>query len=108
MAILLRRAGFHDITVVDREDGVGGTWRINTYPGLACDVKSHLHSYSFALNPQWSRMRSGQQEILQYFERCAEQYGVQPYLRLGTDIRAARWDDRTRRWRPDHRSGRTP
>lgn len=85
LAILLKRAGFHDITIFDREDGVGGTWRINTYPGLACEVKSHLYSYSFALNPHWSRLWSGQPEILEY-ERCAEQYGLQPYLRLGTEI----------------------
>ena len=55
---LLSRAGFRDFTIFDREDGVGGTWRINTYPGLACDVKSHLYSYSFDLNAHWSRLWS--------------------------------------------------
>ena len=50
LGIFLRKAGFGDFTIFDREDGVGGTWRINTYPGLACDVKSHLYSYSFDLN----------------------------------------------------------
>jgi cyclohexanone monooxygenase len=98
LGILLGRAGFHDFTIFDREDGVGGTWRINTYPGLACDVKSHLYSYSFDLNPHWSRLWSGQREILEYFERCVTEQGLQPHLRLGTEIRAARWDDRTRRW----------
>jgi cyclohexanone monooxygenase len=98
LGILLARAGFHDFTIFDREDGVGGTWRINTYPGLACDVKSHLYSYSFDLNPHWSRLWSGQREILEYFERCVTEQGLQPHLRLGTEIRAARWDDRTRRW----------
>ena len=71
LGIFLRRNGFRDFTIFDREDGVGGTWRINTYPGLACDVKSHLYSYSFDLNARWSRLWSGQQEILGYFERCA-------------------------------------
>lgn len=99
LGILLRRAGFDDITIFDRENGVGGTWRINTYPGLACDVKSHLYSYSFALNARWSRLWSGQPEILDYFERCAQQYGLHPYLRLDTEIRSARWDGRTLRWR---------
>ena len=79
--ILLARAGFHDFTIFDREDGVGGTWRINTYPGLACDVKSHLYSYSFDLNPHWSRLWSGQREILEYFERCVAEQGLQPHFR---------------------------
>lgn len=63
LGILLSQAGFGDFTIFDREDGVGGTWRINTYPGLACDVKSHLYSYSFDLNAHWSRLWSGQPEI---------------------------------------------
>ena len=69
LGIFLRKAGFGDFTIFDREDGVGGTWRINTYPGLACDVKSHLYSFSFDLNANWSRLWSGQPEILEYFER---------------------------------------
>ena len=76
----------------DREDGVGGTWRINTYPGLACDVKSHLYSYSFDLNANWSRMWSGQPEILHYFEQCARRYELAPNLKLNTEITAAHWD----------------
>ncbi|BBZ11184.1 flavin-containing monooxygenase [Mycobacterium branderi] len=99
LGILLRRAGFRDFTIFDREDGVGGTWRINTYPGLACDVKSHLYSYSFELNPHWSRLWSGQPEILAYFERCAEQYGLEPHVRLCTEIRSAHWDADTQQWR---------
>jgi cyclohexanone monooxygenase len=98
LGILLARAGFRDFTIFDREDGVGGTWRINTYPGLACDVKSHLYSYSFDLNPHWSRLWSPQPEILQYFERCVEDQGLQPHLRLGTEIRSARWDADAQRW----------
>jgi cyclohexanone monooxygenase len=99
LGILLTRAGFHDFTIFDREDGVGGTWRINTYPGLACDVKSHLYSYSFDLNPHWSRLWSGQREILRYFERCASDGGLHPHLRLGTEIRSAHWLEPSRRWR---------
>ncbi|OMC13597.1 NAD(P)/FAD-dependent oxidoreductase [Mycobacterium sp. SP-6446] len=98
LGILLKRAGFHDFTVFDREDDVGGTWRINTYPGLACDVKSHLYSYSFDLNPHWSRLWSPQPEILAYFERCADEYGLRPHLKLRTEIRSASWDDDTQRW----------
>lgn len=98
MGILLARAGFRDFTIFDREDGVGGTWRINRYPGLACDVKSHLYSYSFQPNPGWSRLWSGQPEILQYFERCARDHRLQPHLRLQTEVRSAHWDGQTRRW----------
>ena len=76
LGILLSRAGFRDFAIFDREDDVGGTWRINTYPGLACDVKSHLYSYSFELNPDWSRLWSAQPEILAYFQRCADKYGL--------------------------------
>ena len=98
LGILLSRAGFGDFTIFDREDDVGGTWRINTYPGLACDVKSHLYSYSFDLNPNWSRLWSGQPEILAYFQRCADKYALRPHLMLRTEIRSARWEEHARRW----------
>ncbi len=99
LGIFLRKAGFRDFTIFDREDGVGGTWRINTYPGLACDVKSHLYSYSFELNANWSRLWSGQPEILEYFERCAERYRLGPNLKLATEIVAAHWDAESANWR---------
>jgi cyclohexanone monooxygenase len=99
LGIFLRKAGFRDFTIFDREDGVGGTWRINTYPGLACDVKSHLYSYSFDLNPNWSRLWSGQSEILAYFERCAQRHRLGPHLALNTEIVSARWDATSRTWR---------
>jgi cyclohexanone monooxygenase len=98
LGIFLRQAGFRDFTIFDREDGVGGTWRINTYPGLACDVKSHLYSYSFDLNANWSRLWSGQREILAYFEGCAQRYELGPNLKLHTEIVSARWDPDTTTW----------
>lgn len=98
LGIMLSRAGFDRFTIFDREDGIGGTWRINTYPGLACDVKSHLYSYSFELNPDWSRLWSGQPEILAYFQRCADKFGLRPHLRLRTEIIAAQWDPHTQLW----------
>jgi cyclohexanone monooxygenase len=98
LGILLTRAGFRDFTIFDREDDVGGTWRINTYPGLSCDVKSHLYSFSFDLNANWSRLWSAQPEILAYFERCADKYGLRTHLRLRTEIRSARWDPDTQLW----------
>jgi cyclohexanone monooxygenase len=98
LGIFLKKAGFRDFTIFDREDGVGGTWRINTYPGLACDVKSHLYSYSFDLNPQWSRLWSGQAEILRYFERCTQRYRLGPHLKLGTEVASAVWDAKAGCW----------
>jgi cyclohexanone monooxygenase len=98
LGIFLRKAGFRDFTIFDREDGVGGTWRINTYPGLACDVKSHLYSYSFDLNANWSRLWSEQPEILGYFERCAQRYELAPNLKLNTEIVSAQWDAHTTTW----------
>jgi cyclohexanone monooxygenase len=98
LGMLLARAGCRDFTIFDREDGVGGTWRINTYPGLACDVKSHLYSYSFDLNSYWSRLWSPQPEILAYFERCADKYGLRPHLKLRNEIRSARWEGDTQQW----------
>ena len=105
LGIFLRKAGFDDFTIFDREDGVGGTWRINTYPGLACDVKSHLYSYSFDLNAGWSRMWSGQREILDYFERCAQRHRLADNLALNTEIVSAHWDPGTRTWRLDTTTG---
>jgi cyclohexanone monooxygenase len=105
LGIFLRKAGFDDFTIFDREDGVGGTWRINTYPGLACDVKSHLYSYSFDLNANWSRLWSSQPEILAYFERCARRYRLGPHLKLNTEIVAAQWDAGTTSWELTTKTG---
>ncbi len=91
VAHLLRQAGFHDLTVVDKAPGVGGVWRDNTYPGCACDIPAPLYSYSFALNPDWSRRFPPQPEILGYLRRCVRDFGLEPHLRLGTEVTAADW-----------------
>lgn len=98
LAIQLAQTGQRDFVLFEATDGVGGTWRVNTYPGAACDVPSHLYSYSFALKPDWSKTYANQPEILEYFEECAERYGILPHLRPRTRITAARWDDEARRW----------
>src|SRR4051812_4656052 len=74
-AIRLREAGVEDIVVLERREEVGGTWWDNTYPGCACDVPAHLYSFSFALNPDWSRMFAPQPEILAYLQKIAREYG---------------------------------
>jgi cation diffusion facilitator CzcD-associated flavoprotein CzcO len=98
MGIKLKRAGY-DFTIYEKSDGVGGTWRDNTYPGAACDVPSHLYSFSFELNPWWSRTYATQPEILAYLDRCTDQYGLRPHLRTGVAIDEARWDETTMCWR---------
>jgi len=98
-AIRLRQAGVDDFVVLERGDDVGGTWRDNTYPGCACDVPSHLYSFSFAPNPEWSRSFSRQPEIWTYLRRCAAKFGVLPHVRFGHDVREAAWDAEAQRWR---------
>jgi cyclohexanone monooxygenase len=97
MGIQLARGGY-DFTIFDRADGFGGTWRHNTFPGAACDVPSHLYSYSFALNPRWSKTYANQPEILAYLESVALGHGLAGHLRPGTAISTARWSEGRRRW----------
>lgn len=98
LAIRLVQSGRRDFVLFEASDGVGGTWRWNTYPGAACDVPSHLYSYSFALKADWSKTYANQPEILEYFEECADRYGIRPHLRPHTRIRTATWDDMAHRW----------
>jgi cation diffusion facilitator CzcD-associated flavoprotein CzcO len=104
-AVALRRAGVEDITILERSDGVGGTWRSNTYPGAACDVQSHLYSLSFAPNPEWSRTYARQPEILAYLESVADDFALRRHLRLGTVVRRACWSDETSMWQLNLETG---
>ena len=106
LAINLRKAGVEDFAVLERGDGVGGTWHYNTYPGCACDVPSNLYSFSFAPNPDWSRTYSRQPEIRAYLERVVDQFGVRPKIRLNTEVLHAAWDDDAQRWQLDTSAGR--
>ncbi len=98
MAIRLKQAGFHDFTLIEKDDGVGGTWRANRYPGAACDIESHLYSFSFEPNPRWSRTYAPQREILAYLEHCADAYGIRPHLREKTCVTSATFDERRGLW----------
>jgi cation diffusion facilitator CzcD-associated flavoprotein CzcO len=98
MAIRLRERGERDFVVLERGHDVGGTWRDNTYPGAACDVQSHLYSFSFAPNPDWPRTYSGQPEIQAYLTGTADRFGVREHCVFGADVTGARWDDAARRW----------
>ncbi len=95
----LKRAGVESFTIVDAAPSVGGTWRDNTYPGAACDVPSHLYSFSFAPEPGWSRKFAPQPEILRYFESLVDRFDLGPNLRLGNAVTAVRWDEDAVRWR---------
>ncbi|WP_420464568.1 flavin-containing monooxygenase [Panacagrimonas sp.] len=92
-AIRLRQAGHDDITLYEKTDRLGGTWRENTYPGIACDVPAHLYTYSFEPNAGWSRMLAPGSEILQYFERTADRYGIRPLIRFGEEVTACVFDE---------------
>ena len=104
-AIRLAQQGRRDFTIIERAEEVGGTWRDNTYPGLICDVPSHLYSFSFAPNPEWSRTYPGQAEILRYLRACADRYGIRRHIRFGTELAAARWDGAACRWRVETTAG---
>lgn len=97
-AIKLIEAGIDDVTIFEKSDGVGGTWRANTYPGAACDVPSHLYSFSFASKKDWTRKFAFQPEILEYFEDVADRYGLRPHMRFNTEVTAAAFDESTGEW----------
>ncbi|WP_406861419.1 NAD(P)/FAD-dependent oxidoreductase [Streptomyces sp. HUAS MG47] len=97
-AVRLRREGITDFVVLERADSVGGTWRDNSYPGCACDVPSHLYSFSFAPNPDWPRTFSGQRHIRAYLEHVADTFGLRPHLRLNREVLRMSWDADELRW----------
>jgi cation diffusion facilitator CzcD-associated flavoprotein CzcO len=99
MAIRLKQEGIHDFVVLEKADDVGGTWRENTYPGVQCDVPSHLYSFSFAPNPNWSRTFPLGDEIHAYLRDCAERYGVLPHIRFGAEVLMSEWNEDEQRWR---------
>jgi cation diffusion facilitator CzcD-associated flavoprotein CzcO len=103
-AIALERAGI-DHLVLERADDVGGTWRDNRYPGCRCDVPSHLYSFSFALNPDWSETYSPQPEIFAYLRKTAERHGVVDRVRFGAEVHHAEWVAAEQRWRIETATG---
>lgn len=105
MAIRLQENGEEDFVVLERSDRVGGVWRENTYPGAACDVPSHLYSFSFA-QPDWSRRYSRQAEILAYLKGLVDQYRLGDRLRFGAGVATARWDSEAGRWELTLEDGR--
>lgn len=98
MAMKLREAGMNSFLVIEKSEGIGGTWWENRYPGCACDVPSHLYSFSFDLNAKWSRMFAGRAEIQEYLEESVERHGIRDRIRLKTPLRDAAWDEDAGLW----------
>jgi cation diffusion facilitator CzcD-associated flavoprotein CzcO len=99
MAVELKRSGHDDFVILERARDVGGTWRDNSYPGCACDVPSHLYSFSFAPNPNWSSTFSPQEEIHEYLRGVAQREQLLPHVRFGCEVEEAVWDEECSRWR---------
>jgi cation diffusion facilitator CzcD-associated flavoprotein CzcO len=100
-------AGMKDFTILERASDVGGTWRDNHYPGVACDVPSHLYSFSFEQNPRWSRLFAPQPEILRYLQHCADKYGIRPRIHFDSCVVGAVFDERHGLWTVETQDGRT-
>src|SRR5262245_26022110 len=92
MAIQLRKAGIDTFTLLEKADSVGGTWRDNNYPGAACDIQSHLYSYSFEPKHDWSRKYGLQQEIRAYIESCVDKYRLAPHIHFNQEVAGAEFD----------------
>jgi len=103
MAMEARRRGFDDVTILEKADDVGGTWRENTYPGVACDVPSHLYSFASHLNPDWSTCYAGGGEIWAYMKDVAQREGIYDLCRFGRTFKSAAWDGE--RWRVETEEG---
>ncbi|MCB5178552.1 flavin-containing monooxygenase [Streptomyces antimicrobicus] len=104
-AVRLLQSGIEDFLVFERADEVGGTWRDNSYPGCACDVMSHLYSFSFAQNPNWKSTFGKRDELYAYLRETADRFGVRPHIRFGHELLAARWDEGERHWRIETSQG---
>jgi cation diffusion facilitator CzcD-associated flavoprotein CzcO len=98
MGIRLKQAGIDTFTILEKAGSLGGTWRDNDYPGAACDVQSHLYSFSFEPNPSWSRMFAEQREIRSYLEHCAQKYGLLPHLRFDREVKRTDFDEASSTW----------
>jgi cation diffusion facilitator CzcD-associated flavoprotein CzcO/acetyl esterase/lipase len=107
MGIALRRAGIDDFVILERAHEVGGVWRDNSYPGAACDVPSHLYSFSFEPNPNWSRAFAQQPEIHAYIRHCVAKYGLATHLRFDAEVAHARYDEAQALWHVTLANGAT-
>ncbi|MCW5828437.1 MAG: NAD(P)/FAD-dependent oxidoreductase [Deltaproteobacteria bacterium] len=106
-AIQLNRMGIDDILILDRENGAGGTWHVNTYPGLAVDIASTTYCYSFEPNPHWSRVYARGGELKSYANHVADKYNLRRFMRFGSSVEKAVYSENGRYWTV-HTEGRPP
>ncbi len=99
MGHALRQAGITDFVILERADDIGGTWRDNTYPGIAVDIPAQAYQFSYALNPEWSRAFAEGSEVKSYIDQCADRFDLRPHLRCGAEVTERVWDDRLDLWR---------
>ncbi len=99
MAIALIRAGIDDFVVLERACDIGGTWRDNTYPGIAVDIPAQAYQFSYELNPDWSRVFARGDEVKRYIDQCADRYTVRRFVRLNSEVLSRSWDDQAHFWR---------
>jgi cation diffusion facilitator CzcD-associated flavoprotein CzcO len=97
-AVKLLESGRTDFAILEKADDVGGTWRDNTYPGCECDIPSHMYSFSWRLNPDWSRNFSAQPEIWAYMQKVADEKGIRPYIHFGVEVTGLAWDEDRSVW----------
>jgi cation diffusion facilitator CzcD-associated flavoprotein CzcO len=95
---IVRQFGIRNFELIEKSNDVGGTWLANTYPGCGCDVASHFYSYSFALNPDWSRKYSMREEIQRYFRGVSDRFGVTERVRFHSIVESAKWDETAKVW----------
>ena len=98
LALRLRREGLDDLVILEKEEDLGGTWFVNTYPGCQCDVPSLLYSLSEAPNPKWTRTFAPQPEIEEYLRDVADRFDLKRDIRFGTELLGADWDQGSGRW----------
>jgi cation diffusion facilitator CzcD-associated flavoprotein CzcO len=98
LGIKLKEAGLNDFVILEKSDSVGGVWCKNRYPGAACDVPSHLYSFSFELRADWPQKYARQADILEYLVRCVRKYALEPHIRFDAEVVEARWDEAAGRW----------
>lgn len=98
MGIKLREAGMNSFLILEKSADIGGTWWDNRYPGCACDIPSHLYSFSFEPSNEWTRMYPGRQEIHDYLKRCVERYKLAPHIRVNARFQEAVWDEAAGVW----------
>ena len=91
--------------ILEKNEGVGGTWRENTYPGLCCDVPSHFYSFSFAMNPDWTKTYPEQYEILDYLENITDKLKIRPFIKFNSEVLESRYNEKENLWETFLRSG---